>query len=110
MCMRCAWNTKNKAKSEELSVVKKVDELASKGLSPPRTKNGFARLSSMSPNARMARLTSLESMLIISSNSLVAMVSQLSKAEERERSLSSCGRWNRLRSIGDAEDLLQFHG
>ncbi|KAI4366445.1 hypothetical protein MLD38_022322 [Melastoma candidum] len=96
------------ALAEELSVLKQVDEIASKGLSPPRPKNGFARLSSMSPNARMARITSLDSMLSISSNSLVAMASQLSEAEERERSLSSRGRWNQLRSMGDAKNLLQY--
>ncbi|KAI4375046.1 hypothetical protein MLD38_012961 [Melastoma candidum] len=96
------------ALAEELSVLKQVDELASKDLSPPRTKNGFPRLSSMSPNARTARITSLESMLSISSNSLVAMASQLSEAEECERSLSSRGRWNQLRSMGDAKNLLQY--
>lgn len=62
----------------------------------------------MSPNARMARIASLESMLNISSNSLVSMASQLSEAEERERSVSSRGRWNQLRSMGDAKNLLQF--
>ncbi|KAH0853057.1 LOW QUALITY PROTEIN: hypothetical protein HID58_093525, partial [Brassica napus] len=37
-----------------------VEELAVKGLSPPRGKNGFVRGSSLSPNARMARISSLE--------------------------------------------------
>lgn len=31
------------ALAEELAVLKQVDEFASKGLSPPRGKNGFAR-------------------------------------------------------------------
>lgn len=62
----------------------------------------------MSPNARMARIASLENMLGISSNSLVAMASQLSEAEERERAFSSRGRWNQLRSMGDAKSLLQY--
>lgn len=62
----------------------------------------------MSPTARMSRIASLESMLSISSNSLVAMASQLSEAEERERSISSRGRWNQLRSMGDAKNLLQY--
>lgn len=61
----------------------------------------------MSPNARMARIASLENMLGISSNSLVAMASQLSEAEERERAFSNRGRWNQLRSMGDAKNLLQ---
>ncbi|KAL3840427.1 hypothetical protein ACJIZ3_025018 [Penstemon smallii] len=96
------------ALGEELAVLRQVDEFASKGVSPPGGKNGFSRAYSMSPNARMARIASLESMLNISSNSLVAMASQLSEAEERERSVSSRGRWNQLRSMGDAKNLLQY--
>ncbi|KAH1065580.1 hypothetical protein J1N35_030567 [Gossypium stocksii] len=96
------------ALAEELAVLKQVDEFASKGLSPPRGKNGFARASSMSPNARVARISSLENMLSISSNSLVAMASQLSEAEERERAFTNRGRWNQLRSMGDAKNLLQY--
>ncbi|PHT30460.1 Kinesin-like protein FRA1 [Capsicum baccatum] len=96
------------ALGEELAVLKQVDEFAAKGLSPPRGKNGFSRASSMSPNARMARIASLENMLGISSNSLVAMASQLSEAEERERAFSNRGRWNQLRSMGDAKSLLQY--
>ncbi|XP_034897264.1 kinesin-like protein KIN-4A [Populus alba] len=96
------------ALAEELAVLKQVDEFASKGLSPPRGKNGFARASSMSPNARTARISSLENMLSITSNSLVAMASQLSEAEERERAFTSRGRWNQLRSMGDAKNLLQY--
>lgn len=66
------------------------------------------RVSSMSPNARMSRISSLENMLSISSNSLVAMASQLSEAEERERAFASRGHWNQLRSMGDAKHLLQY--
>ncbi|KAI4389888.1 hypothetical protein MLD38_002059 [Melastoma candidum] len=95
------------ALAEELSVLRQVEELASKGLTPPRGKNGFDRLSSMSPDARAARMSSLESMLGLSSNSLVSMASQLSEAEERECSLCTRGRWNQLRSMGDAKSLLQ---
>ncbi|XP_062098405.1 kinesin-like protein KIN-4A isoform X2 [Humulus lupulus] len=96
------------ALAEELSMLRQVDEFSSKGLRPPRGKNGFARVCSMSPNARMARISSLENMLSISSNSLVAMASQLSEAEERERAFTSRGRWNQLRSMGDAKNLLQY--
>ncbi|XP_050217282.1 kinesin-like protein KIN-4A [Mercurialis annua] len=96
------------ALAEELAVLRQVDEFASKGLSPPRGKNGFARASSMSPTARMARMSSLQNMLSISSNSLVAMASQLSEAEERERGFTNRGRWNQLRSMGDAKNLLQY--
>ncbi|CAK8568309.1 unnamed protein product [Lathyrus sativus] len=96
------------ALAEELAMLKHVSEFAAKGLSAPRGKNGFARASSMSPNARMARIASLENMLSISSNSLVAMASQLSEAEERERAFTNRGRWNQLRSMGEAKNLLQY--
>ncbi|KAF3611527.1 hypothetical protein DY000_02049643 [Brassica cretica] len=49
-----------KCLAEEFSVLRQVDELAVKGLSPPRGKNGFVRASSLSPNARMARISSFE--------------------------------------------------
>jgi hypothetical protein len=66
------------------------------------------RLLSMSPNARMARIASLETMLSMSSNALVAMASQLTEAEERERASIGRGRWNHLRSMGDAKNLLHY--
>ncbi|XP_048436178.1 kinesin-like protein KIN-4A isoform X1 [Pyrus x bretschneideri] len=96
------------ALAEELAMLKQLNEFASKGLSPPRGKNGFARASSMSPNARMARILSLENMLSITSNSIVAMASQLSEAEERERAFTNRGRWTQLRSMADAKNLLQY--
>ncbi|XP_076940354.1 kinesin-like protein KIN-4A [Bidens hawaiensis] len=96
------------ALAEELAVLKQVDEYASKGVSPPRGKNGFSRACTLSPNARISRISSLESMLNISSNSLVSMASQLSEAEERERTFANRGRWNQLRSMADAKNLLQY--
>lgn len=96
------------ALAEELAVLRQVEEFASKGVSPPRGKNGFSRASSLSPEARSSRISSLENMLSISSNSLVSMASQLSEAEERERSFSTRGRWNQLRSMADAKNLLQY--
>jgi hypothetical protein len=47
-------------------------------------------------------------MVTISSNTLVAMASQLSEAEERERTFSGRSRWNQLRSMGEAKSLLQY--
>ncbi|KAJ4962505.1 hypothetical protein NE237_022444 [Protea cynaroides] len=96
------------ALAEELAVLKQVDECAARGLSPPEGKNGYSRVSSMSPNARMARIASLENMLSISSNTLVTMASQLSEAEERERAFNGRGRWNQLRSMAEAKSLLQY--
>lgn len=59
-------------------------------------------------STRSARITLLESMLTASSSSLVAMASQLSEAEERERSFSGRARWAHLRSMGDAKNLLHL--
>ncbi len=66
------------------------------------------RLLLMSPNARMARIASLENMLSTSSNALSAMASQLSEAGERERSIIGRGHWSQLRSMGEAKNLLQY--
>ncbi|RVW57257.1 Kinesin-like protein KIN-4A [Vitis vinifera] len=87
------------------------------GLSPPRGKNGHSRdvdyftfecpmfrMSSMSPNARLARIATLENMLNISSNALVAMASQLSEAEERERAFTGRGRWNQFTLNGRCKE------
>ncbi|KAJ7298771.1 hypothetical protein O6H91_Y429500 [Diphasiastrum complanatum] len=67
---------------------------------------GMRRSTSMSPPARHARIALLESMLNASSSALVAMASQLSEAEERERVVSGRARWQQLRSMGDAKNLL----
>ena len=61
----------------------------------------------MSPNAKMARIASLENMLSMSSNALVAMASQLSEAEERDHAFTGRGRWSQLRSMADVKSLLQ---
>lgn len=58
----------------------------------------------MSPDAKAARITSLENMLGASSAALKAMTSQLTEAEERERALNNRGRWNQLRSMGEAKN------
>uniref|UniRef100_A0A1D1ZCR1 Chromosome-associated kinesin KIF4 n=2 Tax=Anthurium amnicola TaxID=1678845 RepID=A0A1D1ZCR1_9ARAE len=96
------------ALAEELATMKQGEEMVSKGLSPPRGKNGYSGISSMSPNARLARIASLENMVNVSSSTLLAMASQLSEAEERERAFTSRGRWNQLRSLADAKNLLQY--
>jgi kinesin family protein 4/21/27 len=61
----------------------------------------------MSPDAKVARIASLENMLGMSSAALKAMTSQLTEAEERERALNNRGRWNQLRSMGEAKNVLQ---
>jgi hypothetical protein len=95
------------ALGEELAILKKEDVMSG-AASPPRGKNGNSRANTLSPNARQSRIAALESMVTISSNTLVAMASQLSEAEERERSFSGRGRWNQLRSMGEAKSLLQY--
>ncbi|KAK9165664.1 hypothetical protein Scep_000855 [Stephania cephalantha] len=60
----------------------------------------------MSPGARSSRIFALENMLATSSSTLVSMASQLSEAEERERTFSGRGRWNQVRSLPEAKNLM----
>nr|XP_009401321.1 PREDICTED: kinesin-like protein KIN-4C isoform X1 [Musa acuminata subsp. malaccensis] len=62
----------------------------------------------MSPSARDSRIVALENMLKTSSTALVSMASQLSEAEERERVFSGKGRWNQVRSLADAKNLMNY--
>ncbi|KAL7231770.1 hypothetical protein ACSBR2_009913 [Camellia fascicularis] len=87
------------ALAEELALLKQVDQLYLDGHGSPRRKNGCSR---------MERIASLENMLSSSSDALIAMASQLSEAEQRERGFTSHRRWNKLRSMGDAKNLLQY--
>lgn len=63
---------------------------------------------SISPGARNSRIFALENMLATSSTTLVCMASQLSEAEERERVFSGKGRWNHVRSLTDAKNLMNY--
>lgn len=97
--------------AKELTKLKQEEEIIQKGLSSPHRKNGSPVSSAtltMSPNARHAKIGMLESMLNISSTTLVAMASQLSEAEEQERAFIGRGRWNQLRTMGDAKSLLHY--
>ncbi|KAG6392989.1 hypothetical protein SASPL_147219 [Salvia splendens] len=62
----------------------------------------------MSPGARNSRIFALENMLATSSSTLVSMASQLSEAEERERAFSGRGRWNQVRSLAEAKNVMNF--
>ncbi|XP_023633536.1 kinesin-like protein KIN-4C isoform X3 [Capsella rubella] len=62
----------------------------------------------MSPGARNSRIFALENMLATSSNTLVSMASQLSEAEERERVFGGRGRWNQVRTLGDAKSIMNY--
>lgn len=57
---------------------------------------------------RHSRIAYLESLLNTSSSDLVTMASQLSEAEERDRTCSGRARWQHLRSMGDAKTLLHL--
>ncbi|KAH1082334.1 hypothetical protein J1N35_022095 [Gossypium stocksii] len=96
------------ALAEELTLLKEVDQFSLNGDIPHRVNNGHSRVLSMSPNARMERVASLEYMLSMSSNALKAMVSQLSDAEERECGLVGRRQWNQLHSLSEAKSLLQY--
>ncbi|XP_044510244.1 kinesin-like protein KIN-4C [Mangifera indica] len=62
----------------------------------------------MSPGARNSRIFALENMLSSSSSTLVSMASQLSEAEERERIFNGRGRWNQVRSMADAKNIMNY--
>ncbi|OMO50768.1 hypothetical protein CCACVL1_30271 [Corchorus capsularis] len=62
----------------------------------------------MSPGARNSRIFALENMLSATSSTLVSMASQLSEAEERERVFSGRGRWNQVRSLADAKNIMNY--
>ncbi|CAK8568183.1 unnamed protein product [Lathyrus sativus] len=63
---------------------------------------------SMSSGARNSRIFALENMLSTSSATLVSMASQLSEAEESGRVFSGKGRWNQVRSLADAKNLMNY--
>ncbi|WJX67890.1 hypothetical protein P8452_52317 [Trifolium repens] len=90
---------------EELAFLKQVDQFSDRQSIP--TDMPMKLLLSMSPDAKAARIASLENMLGMSSAALKAMTSQLTEAEERERALNNRGRWNQLRSMGEAKNVLQ---
>ncbi|KAJ6685675.1 KINESIN-LIKE PROTEIN KIN-4C [Salix purpurea] len=70
--------------------------------------NSSACSPAMSPGARNSRIFALENMLAASSSTLVSMASQLSEAEEHERGFSGRGRWNQVRSLADAKNVMNY--
>ncbi|KAG8369179.1 hypothetical protein BUALT_Bualt15G0124300 [Buddleja alternifolia] len=62
----------------------------------------------MSPGARKSRISALKNMQATSSSALISMLSQLSEAEERERAFSGRGRWNQVRSLAEAKNIMNF--
>ncbi|KAK6940261.1 Kinesin motor domain [Dillenia turbinata] len=86
----------------ELEVTVRVHEVRSEYERQMEVNNPQA----MSPGARNSRIFALENMLATSSSTLVSMASQLSEAEERERVFSGRGRWNQVRSLAEAKNLM----
>ncbi|KAK3159072.1 hypothetical protein QOZ80_2AG0145340 [Eleusine coracana subsp. coracana] len=62
----------------------------------------------MSPSARSSRISALENMLASSSSAMVSMASQLSEAEERERTFNGKGRWYHVRSLPEAKNVMNY--
>ncbi|KAL2637947.1 hypothetical protein AAZV13_06G087800 [Glycine max] len=62
----------------------------------------------MSPGARNSRIFALQNMLSTSSATLVSMLSQLSEAEEQKRVFSGKERWNQVRSLADAKNVMNY--
>ncbi|XP_022849582.1 kinesin-like protein KIN-4C isoform X1 [Olea europaea var. sylvestris] len=62
----------------------------------------------MSPCARNSRIVALENMVATASSTLISMSSQLSEAEERERAFNGRGRWNHVRSLAEAKNIMNF--
>ncbi|KAJ0571875.1 putative plus-end-directed kinesin ATPase [Helianthus annuus] len=89
-------------KEERVKMAKEVAEL--------KAEANFAKQSTlsqtMSPGARNSRIFALENMLDTSSKTIVSMASQLSEAEERERAFSGRGRWNQVRSLAEAKNVM----
>ncbi|XP_042507480.1 kinesin-like protein KIN-4C isoform X2 [Macadamia integrifolia] len=89
------------AMANEVSKLKEEVEMV-------KQKNASDGLQTMSPGARNSRILALENMLATSSSTLVSMASQLSEAEEHERVFSSRGRWNQVRSVADAKNVMNY--
>ncbi|KAJ8640473.1 hypothetical protein MRB53_017167 [Persea americana] len=89
------------AMANEVARLKKESEMI-------KQKNMSDDPQAMSPGARNSRIFALENMLATSSSTLVSMASQLSEAEERERVFSGRGRWNQVRSLAEAKNLMNF--
>ncbi|KAI9097958.1 hypothetical protein K1719_025729 [Acacia pycnantha] len=91
---------------ERASMAKEISRL--KGENDILKQNDTSDCISMSPGATKSRIFALENMLATSSTTLVSMASQLSEAEERERVFGGKGRWNQVRSLGDAKNLMNY--
>ncbi|XP_043713863.1 kinesin-like protein KIN-4C isoform X2 [Telopea speciosissima] len=102
--VRLEYECQKEARAAMANEVSKLKEQAEKF----KRKNSSDSLQTMSPGARNSRILALENMLATSSSNLVSMASQLSEAEERERIFSGRGRWNQIRSVADAKNVMNY--
>ncbi|KAL5705377.1 Kinesin-like protein KIN-4C [Ranunculus cassubicifolius] len=100
--VRAEYERQMKARSDMANEVKILKEEAAK----LKQKTMSDCPQSMSPGARNSRIFALENMLSTSSATLVSMASQLSEAEERERLFNGKGRWNQVRSLPEAKNVM----
>ncbi|KAK1406714.1 hypothetical protein QVD17_38322 [Tagetes erecta] len=94
-------------KEERIKMANEVAELkAEENIAKQSTLSHCSQ--TMSPGARNSRIYALENMLATSSKTIVSMASQLSEAEERERAFSGKGRWNQIRSLPEAKNVIHY--
>ncbi|KAK9072863.1 hypothetical protein SSX86_009298 [Deinandra increscens subsp. villosa] len=102
--VRCEYE---RQKEERVKMAKEVAELKDEAnIAKQSTLSHCPQ--TMSPGARNSRIFALENMLATSSSTMVSMASQLSEAEERERAFSGRGRWNSVRSLADAKNIMNY--
>lgn len=102
--VRCEYE---RQKEERIKMAKEVAELKDEANAAKRTTLSDCA-QTMSPGARNSRIFALENMLATSSSTIVSMASQLSEAEERERAFSGRGRWNQVRSLAEAKNIMNY--
>ncbi|KAG0480048.1 hypothetical protein HPP92_010906 [Vanilla planifolia] len=106
--LRVIFNVMEKVKEKREKVLMKTfgGRRAAMAKEVARLKEESEKAKQKILSARNSRIAALENMLSTSSSTLVSMASQLSEAEERERVFSGRGRWNQVRSLGDAKNLM----
>lgn len=101
--VRCEYE---RQKEERVKMAKEVAELKDEANIAKQSTLSHCTTQTMSPGARNSRIFALENMLATSSSTIVSMASQLSEAEERERAFSGRGRWNQVRSLAEAKNIM----
>ncbi|WVZ09013.1 hypothetical protein V8G54_022359 [Vigna mungo] len=93
----------------ELEVAVRVHEVRSayeQSNGRAKMANEIARLKEEADMMKMNSSSGAEKMINSSSTPLLSMASQLLEAEERERVFSGKGRWNQVRSLAEAKNVM----